>query len=292
MTDQKYNQRTHTKTSINQTQYLFRACSEDSKVEIMAQVCVLEYLGIDCTDVELLTQGIVLAKAVLKRDRNWVCKGNIQETKQRQWQERPHRRWPGYHRWEKKEGDYVIRVFLVRRMFTRRLCACPTNSRRFHDLRPYSEDSRWPGWQVVIGIETHAQIRSRQKLFSGTPLAHLNTLLVNILSSDSQTSALDASPNIHVSPFDAAFPGTLPVRTTIWVLQSGKLMRLNLENQSKMCRPCNTHCTGIEMSDIFSVIFWSKTLLLLGFILWISNYTTVLYVPTRQFLNLFSFLLL
>ena len=42
--------------------------------------------------------------------------------------------------------------------------------------RPYStsqasankigQDNRWPGWQVVIGIETHAQIKSREKLFS------------------------------------------------------------------------------------------------------------------------------
>jgi hypothetical protein len=46
--------------------------------------------------------------------------------------------------------------------------------------------------------------------------AHANAYLFNcslILASDSQTSAPDASPNIHVSPFDAAFPGTLPVRT-------------------------------------------------------------------------------
>src|SRR5882757_6125126 len=28
------------------------------------------------------------------------------------------------------------------------------------------QDSRWPGSQVVIGIETHAQIKSREKLFS------------------------------------------------------------------------------------------------------------------------------
>ncbi|KAF8208754.1 Glutamyl-tRNA amidotransferase B subunit [Mycena galopus ATCC 62051] len=54
-------------------------------------------------------------------------------------------------------------------------------------------DQRWPGWQVIIGIETHAQIKSRQKLFS-----------------DSLTSGLGEAPNIHVSPFDAAFPGTLP----------------------------------------------------------------------------------
>lgn len=81
---------------------------------------------------------------------------------------------------KEREIDYVIRVFSVRRMFTRRLWVSIANSRRFHDFRPYNEDSRWPGWQVVIGIETHAQIRSRRKLFSGTLLAHLSSYLVNI----------------------------------------------------------------------------------------------------------------
>jgi aspartyl-tRNA(Asn)/glutamyl-tRNA(Gln) amidotransferase subunit B len=37
----------------------------------------------------------------------------------------------------------------------------------FHDDRAYKEDRRWPGWQVIVGIETHAQIKSRRKLFSG-----------------------------------------------------------------------------------------------------------------------------
>ncbi|KAJ7071864.1 glutamyl-tRNA amidotransferase [Mycena belliarum] len=61
-------------------------------------------------------------------------------------------------------------------------------------LRRAFHDSRWPGWQVIIGIETHAQILSRQKLFS-----------------NSLNSGLGEAPNINVSPFDAAFPGTLPV---------------------------------------------------------------------------------
>lgn len=81
---------------------------------------------------------------------------------------------------KEKEVDYVIRVLPVRRMFIRRLCVRPANSRRFHDYRQYNEDSRWPGWQVVIGIETHAQIRSRRKLFSGMALVHFNSHLINI----------------------------------------------------------------------------------------------------------------
>ncbi|KAI0322508.1 Glutamyl-tRNA amidotransferase B subunit [Amylostereum chailletii] len=62
-----------------------------------------------------------------------------------------------------------------------------------HSLRQFQEDKRWPGWELVVGIEVHAQIKSRQKLFS-----------------DAWTSDPGGSPNIHVSPFDAAFPGTLP----------------------------------------------------------------------------------
>ncbi|KAK1218497.1 hypothetical protein PQX77_018823 [Marasmius sp. AFHP31] len=47
------------------------------------------------------------------------------------------------------------------------------------------------GWQVVIGIETHVQIKSRQKLFSRAAL-------------------LNDVPNSRHNAFDAAFPGTLP----------------------------------------------------------------------------------
>ncbi|KDQ64199.1 hypothetical protein JAAARDRAFT_27825 [Jaapia argillacea MUCL 33604] len=62
-----------------------------------------------------------------------------------------------------------------------------------HIVRVSKEDVRWPGWEVVIGLEVHAQIKSRAKLFSV-----------------SRTSGLLEEPNKHVSPFDAAFPGTLP----------------------------------------------------------------------------------
>ncbi|KAN0064024.1 hypothetical protein ACQY0O_003630 [Thecaphora frezii] len=51
-----------------------------------------------------------------------------------------------------------------------------------------------PGWQAVIGVECHAQIKDSQKLFS--------TALLPTASSE---------PNTLVAPFDAAHPGTLPV---------------------------------------------------------------------------------
>ncbi|KAH7919539.1 Glutamyl-tRNA amidotransferase B subunit [Leucogyrophana mollusca] len=62
-----------------------------------------------------------------------------------------------------------------------------------HGSREAKQDKRWPGWEVVVGIEVHAQIKSRRKLFSG-----------------SLTSQPGEAPNTSVSAFDAAFPGTLP----------------------------------------------------------------------------------
>jgi len=48
-------------------------------------------------------------------------------------------------------------------------------------------------WEVVIGMEVHAQVTSRAKLFSGAP------------------TAFGGAPNAHVSLVDAAMPGMLPV---------------------------------------------------------------------------------
>ena len=48
-------------------------------------------------------------------------------------------------------------------------------------------------WEVVIGLEVHAQVTSNAKLFSGSP------------------TAFGAEPNSQVSLVDAAMPGTLPV---------------------------------------------------------------------------------
>ncbi len=48
-------------------------------------------------------------------------------------------------------------------------------------------------WELVIGLETHAQVTSEAKLFSGA------------------SSAFGAGPNTHVSFLDAGMPGMLPV---------------------------------------------------------------------------------
>ncbi len=48
-------------------------------------------------------------------------------------------------------------------------------------------------WEVIIGLEVHAQVASKSKLFSGS------------------STAFGAEPNAHVSLVDAAMPGMLPV---------------------------------------------------------------------------------
>jgi aspartyl-tRNA(Asn)/glutamyl-tRNA(Gln) amidotransferase subunit B len=47
-------------------------------------------------------------------------------------------------------------------------------------------------WEVVVGLEVHAQITSNAKLFSGA------------------AAAFGGEPNAHVSPIDAGMPGMLP----------------------------------------------------------------------------------
>ena len=57
-------------------------------------------------------------------------------------------------------------------------------------------------WEVVIGLEVHAQVVSASKLFSGA------------------ATAFGAEPNSQVSLVDAAFPGMLPVINRVCVEQA------------------------------------------------------------------------
>src|SRR5215211_2678465 len=54
-------------------------------------------------------------------------------------------------------------------------------------------EGRTGAWEIVIGLEVHAQVTARAKLFSGA------------------ATDFGAEANTQVSPVDAAFPGMLPV---------------------------------------------------------------------------------
>ena len=59
-------------------------------------------------------------------------------------------------------------------------------------------------WEIVIGLEVHAQVTSKSKLFSGA------------------STEFGAEPNTQVSFIDAAFPGMLPVLNEYCVEQAVK----------------------------------------------------------------------
>ena len=72
-------------------------------------------------------------------------------------------------------------------------------------------------WEVVIGMEIHAQVTSQSKLFSGA------------------STAFGGEPNSHVSLVDAAMPGMLPVINAECVRQAvrtglGLKARINLKS--------------------------------------------------------------
>jgi len=71
-------------------------------------------------------------------------------------------------------------------------------------------------WEVVVGLEVHAQVNSRAKLFSGA------------------STEFGGAPNTHVSLVDAAMPGMLPVINRECVAQA---VRTGLALKAKVnCR--------------------------------------------------------
>ena len=71
--------------------------------------------------------------------------------------------------------------------------------------KPHKKDS---DWEVIIGLEVHAQIASKTKLFSGT--GRVNSSQPHGIYLGSETS-FGAPPNDKVSIIDVAYPGVLPV---------------------------------------------------------------------------------
>src|SRR6185295_11964578 len=91
--------------------------------------------------------------------------------------------------------------------------------RRMADGRKNPTDTLQAGstgdWEVVIGMEVHAQVASNAKLFSGA------------------STAFGGSPNSQVSLVDAAMPGMLPVINQACIAQAvrtglGLKARINL----------------------------------------------------------------
>ncbi|MEM8761081.1 MAG: Asp-tRNA(Asn)/Glu-tRNA(Gln) amidotransferase GatCAB subunit B, partial [Pseudomonadota bacterium] len=78
----------------------------------------------------------------------------------------------------------------------------PTAALAFDEPKPKRYQGATGEWEVVIGMEVHAQVASASKLFSGA------------------STAFGAEPNTNVSLVDAAMPGMLPVINAFCVEQA------------------------------------------------------------------------
>ena len=82
----------------------------------------------------------------------------------------------------------------------------------------YIIEGKTGNWEIVVGLEVHAQIISQSKLFSGS------------------STTFGAEPNTQVSLVDAAFPGMLPVLNKECVAQAvrtglGRNARIKLQSR-------------------------------------------------------------
>ena len=82
----------------------------------------------------------------------------------------------------------------------------------------YTLEGATGAWEVVVGLEVHAQVISQSKLFSGA------------------SATYGGAPNAHVSFIDAGFPGMLPVINQECIAQAvrtglGLAARINLTSR-------------------------------------------------------------
>ncbi|KAG8837027.1 hypothetical protein FRB91_008354, partial [Serendipita sp. 411] len=81
-----------------------------------------------------------------------------------------------------------------------------------------STSQKWADWNIVIGIEMHAQLKTRRKLFSDS-----------LVPED-----MFVGSNERITLFDAAFPGTLPtLNSTCVSLAIRAALALQAEIQSR-----------------------------------------------------------
>src|SRR3712207_7674198 len=84
----------------------------------------------------------------------------------------------------------------------------------------FTLEGRTGPWEIVVGLEVHAQVTSNAKLFSGA------------------ATAFGAEPNTQVSFIDAGFPGMLPVINRECVAQAVRSEEHTSELQSRQYLVC------------------------------------------------------
>ena len=121
-------------------------------------------------------------------------------------------------------------------------------------------------WEVVIGMEVHAQVLSNSKLFSGA------------------STEFGGEPNSHVSFIDAGFPGMLPVINEKCIEQA---VHFSLMTGSMPGKPASMNDTLLLGSLPNSVeapensLEWERTWA------WTSMPITISHSPVSPFNSLF-----
>ena len=91
-------------------------------------------------------------------------------------------------------------------------------------------------WEVIVGLEVHAQVASKSKLFSGA------------------STAFGGDPNSHVSLVDAAMPGMLPVINAECIAQAvrtglGLKAAINLRSVFDRTGRAEHDLVGVDRAD-------------------------------------------
>ncbi len=110
------------------------------------------------------------------------------------------------------------------------------------DTSTYTIQGRTGPWEIVLGLEVHAQVASKAKLFSGAAVG------------------FGAGPNEQVSLVDAGFPGMLPVLNRLCVEQAvrtGLGLRARINEKSQFDRKNYFYPdlpTGYQISQLYHPI--------------------------------------
>lgn len=117
---------------------------------------------------------------------------------------------------------------------------------------PYPLNLLFPSdWQAVIGVEVHAQLKSKKKLFSSA-------------LSDEMEAGTYAKHNTLVAPFDAALPGSLPslqMEPLLLALKACLAFKCNIAPQSSFDRKHYFYpdlTSGYQISQKYGELFFSQ----------------------------------
>ena len=98
--------------------------------------------------------------------------------------------------------------------------------RRTAEVRCMNQAAVREGWEVVIGLEIHAQLATRSKIFSASP------------------TAFGAAPNSQANLVDLGYPGALPVLNGDAVRHGGQVRPRDRRARSRRARSSRARTTS------------------------------------------------